>query len=144
MPDRDWPPAQRRLARILRAAMYVFAVIAGAAVLAGPPVAGGPVDPIWAVGLSLTAVAAGTAAAIGVVVRSWHVEWVAAPLVATPFAGYAILEAASGDPAVGAALAVAGTACAARAVDLWVFSLTAGRIRQARVRKWRRVAGLEQ
>lgn len=141
MPDRDWPPLQRRLARVLRTGMYTAAAVAGAAIVANPPPLAGDVHPVWAVSLSLVAVVMGSVAAVGSAFHRWQVEWVACWFVATAFLGYAIMEAhPSRDYATAFALAAAGLACAARAVDLWVFSLNASRARIARVRAWKRVA----
>lgn len=141
MPDRDWPPVQRRLARTLRTLMYTAAVGAGAAVVGNPPPVTGDVHPVWALALSIVAVAAGSVAATGAAWHRWQVEWVASWFVATAFLGYAFMEAHPGrDYATAAALTVAGLGCAARSVDLWVFSLSASRARSARVRRWKRVA----
>ena len=139
MPDSDWPPLQRLIARFLRTLMYAFATVAAAGVIVHPPIGG--VYP-WAVTLAAAGTLSGAVAAVGSAAHRWHLEWAAAWVVGGAFAGYAILEAVSGDRGTAAALAVGASGCWARAVDLWVFSLSARRSRGARVRLWRRTAGL--
>lgn len=142
MPDRDWPPMQRRLARIIRTAAYTAAALAGAEVLIGQPTDNG-VSIGWAVVMSALAFTSGSVAAVAAAAHRWQVEWVAVAFVTAAFYGYAVMEWTVGHTATAAALAYGGGLSAARFVDLWVFSVTAVRVRRARVRTWRRVAGLE-
>ncbi len=144
MPDRNWPPRLRLAAQLIRCAMYAFATLAGSAVLHTPPPTGGDVHPGWAVAFGAAGIVAGTVAFVGAAAHRWQVEWVAVCFVGAAFNGYSLLELVAGDPAMSAALAVAGFGAWSRGIDLTVFSLTASHARKARVRSWRRAAGLDR
>lgn len=148
MPDRDWPPLQRRIARTIRGAAYTFAATAGTLITIHPP---GPVlrelGHGWAEGIGTLAALSGLVALVAVLRHNWHAEWVAAWGVAAAFGGYTVIDwgfVAAGDhhrAAEASALTVATLFILARCVDLWVFSLTVVALREARVKSWRRVAG---
>lgn len=141
MPDRDWPPTQRRLARLLRTVAYTLAAAAGAAVLLDPPRVA-EAHPAWALVLAWMATGPGVVAATGAAIHRWKVEWVAVWFVATAYLGYGILAGVAGDEGLAAALQLSAVLLSTRGVDLWVFSLQLSRARTARVRAWRREAGL--
>ena len=151
MPDRNWPPLQRRIARVLRAGVYAFAAAAGTLITLFPP------DPVidalghgWAEGIGGLAGLSGLLALVAVLAHNWHLEWVGAWGAAAAFAGYTVIDwgfVAAGDyhrAAEASALTVATLLLLARCVDLWVFSMTVVALREARVKSWRRVAGQER
>jgi hypothetical protein len=150
MPDRDYPPLQRRIAQTLRALAYLLAVVAGSGVLLFRP---GAVNDTLSNGLVISlgamALLAGVAALIGAALHQWQIEWVAAAPLGAAFGGYALLDlywvtqGSWGSLAQGAALGLCSCLILARGVDLWVFSLTARAIRARRVALWRRVAELD-
>lgn len=147
MPDRDWPRLQRRLARTLRAVVYLFAAAAAMGVQLWQP------DTIVAAigipGLRVMAIVgalSGLAALTGTLAHRWRVEWVATWFVAAAFSAYTAIDWSMvilGHPgrAPGAAVLTALTAAVgARGIDLWVFHLETSHARRDRVRLWRRVA----
>jgi hypothetical protein len=145
MPDRDWPPIQRRIARGLRVGAFVFVAIAGAAVLRWKPSAVTEAATTTGLGvLGILAIVSGLVGAVAVALHLWHVEWVAVWFMAAAFGGYTALDWALvisgelGQLAESAALTVAVGLLLARGVDLWVFSLDASQAKRARVRAWRR------
>lgn len=140
MPDSDWPPAQRRLARILRAIVYACAAGAGLAVaLNPPPTLTEELGAVWAHGLGVLALVSGVTALAASVAYRWQVEWIAVCQAAGAYATYTFLQtllvARTGDPGYAAAallLAAMTGALTGRAVDLWVFSLRTRHARESR------------
>lgn len=138
MPDRDWPPMQRHLARGVRAAMYLTAATAGGAVIAWPPaVLTAQLGAWWVHALGALALAAGALAFVGALAWRWHLEWVAGCQLAGAYTVYTALQwivvarQGGGHLATALLLTALTAAILARAVDLWVFSLTATRGRAA-------------
>jgi hypothetical protein len=141
-PDRDWPPMQRWLARLLRTLAYLLAAASAGAVLltAHEPVSAGSA---WAAGLATAALLSGTGAAVAAALHNWHIEWVSAMFLATAFLVYGIIEGLAGNTATAGALQANALLIFARCVDLWVFSLSARAARRRRVTLWRQVAARE-
>lgn len=137
MPDQDWPPTQRRLARTLGALAYAAAALAGLAVAVFPPRTL-ELGPGWVHGLGALALVSGSTAALAVARHLWQLEWVAVCQLATAYSVYAVLEwilvARHGLPRAATAvlLVVVASLLWRRAVELWVFSLDAARARTAR------------
>lgn len=134
MPDSNWPPGQRRAARVLRTAQYVGGLWAGAAVL------GATTDypPVLISTLGVMALIGGTVGVVGAAIHNWMIEWPAAWVVGGAFLAYAILHPASSG--VAAILIAGATGYFIRAVELWAFSKRARTGRQERARLWRKVA----
>lgn len=140
MPDSDWPPLQRRLARTARGVMYGCAATAGAAVMMWPPATlTRQLGPVWVYALGAIALVAGATALAAVAAHRWHLEWVAVWQIAGAYIVYTGLEWAlvtTAWPHRGIGTAMILTALVAclvgRALDLWVFSLTVGQARTAR------------
>lgn len=141
MPDRDWPPLQRTLARVARAVMYTGAAVAGAMIVADAPgLLVRELGATWTVVLGVLAAVAGTAAVLAVATHRWMVEWVATWFVAAATGGYAALDwllvanGHHGQVAQAAIVTTVTAACIARGVDLWIFSMQVGRVKRWRSR----------
>lgn len=140
MPDRDWPPVQRRLARILRAIVYACAAGAGLAVATLPPPSlSAELGTGWATSLGALAFVAGVTAFAASIAYLWQIEWLAAVQTAGAFATYTVLQwllvARTGDGGYAAAallLTAMTAALGGRAVDLWVFSVRTRHARESR------------
>lgn len=136
-PDHDWPPRQRRLARLVRAMMYATAAAAGAAVLVWPPSAlTAQLGVSWVHALGALAFVSG-ATTMGAALRwRWQLEWVAVSQLTGAYTVYTGLEwlvvghQGGGHLATALILTAFTAALAARAIDLWVFSLTTSRARR--------------
>ena len=137
VPDSNWPPGQRRAARIVRTAQYSGGLWAGTAVLGHLP-ASTPYRTVLIATLAVMALIGGTVGVIGAAIHNWMIEWPAAWALAGAFLAYAILHPAS---SVIAAILLAGAGgYLARALELWVVSLRSRAARQERARLWRKVA----
>lgn len=150
MPDRDWPPLPRRIARTLRSAAYGFSALAGLGVLVVKPgVVVSQATGLWVGIMGTVALVCGLIAFVGAAAHWWQVEWVALWPVGAAFSGYAVLDwirAGSGEFAAlaeAALLTVAASLVFARGLDLLVFSLQVREAREARIRSWRRTATKE-
>ena len=144
MPDRDWPPLHRRLARFLGALAYGCVATSGTGVLVDPPEWTSRAALVTVTALSLLALASGVLAALAVTLHNWHAEFVAVWFLAAATAGFAVIVWAGGSSFAGAALLTSiPLFCLLRGVQLWVFSLDARFARRQRISLWRRTASTE-
>ena len=140
MPDSDWPPAQRRLARGLRAVVYACAAAAGLAVALVPPASlTDELGQLWSHGLGTLALVAGATAFVASLTFAWQIEWIAVGQAAIAFGTYTVLQwllvAHTGDAGYASAallLAAMTAALTSRTVDLWVFSKRTRHARESR------------
>lgn len=139
MPERTWPPMQRRLARAVRAVAYTAAAGAGFAVLIVP---GGLIADdlgvVWSYALGALALMASATALVGLASFRWRLEWVATSQAFVPFSVYTGLQwmmvyrHGEGELGVAFLLTFVSATLFARIVDLWIFSLSTEAAQTAR------------
>lgn len=146
MPDRDWPPAPRLAARVLRSSSYLLAALAGAGVLAfRPAIAYDGASVAWVAALAWVAILAGAVSFVGAAAHRWRVEWVALWPAGAALAGYSVLgwiRVGQGSVTALAEAAALGSLAAlifARGIDLLVFSMELRAVRRRRVAAHARV-----
>lgn len=139
-PDRDWPPSQRHLARVLRAVVYLCTAGAGLAVAVMPPATlSAELGSSWATSLGALALVAGFTAFTASVALRWQIEWLAVVQASGALATYTVLQwllvlrtGDAGYAATALLLTAMTAALGSRAVDLWVFSLRTRHARESR------------